>query len=154
MHQLLTGYLEDLLEGRSVPPAVDEHLKMCSPCASALELIRAQQRGFHLLRAEAEPAPGFYQRVMERIERQARPSIWSLFGESLFARRLAYASIAAGLLLTAVVFSDRQQNSGSELAANSAEVVMAADTTAPVPVGMNPEQDREAVFVQLATFGE
>jgi hypothetical protein len=53
-------------------------------------------------RTEVEPDPGFYARVMNRIETQAKPSVWSLFAESMFAKRLAYAS--ATFLVVGVVF--------------------------------------------------
>ena len=59
-------------------------------------------------RAEAEPDAAFYARVMNRIETQARPSVWSLFGESMFAKRLAYAS-ATFLVLIGVVFMSAEQ---------------------------------------------
>src|SRR5439155_13666164 len=47
---------------------------------------------------EVEPRPGFYARVMERIEAQGA-SIWDLFFESAFGKRIAVASLALALLL-------------------------------------------------------
>jgi hypothetical protein len=49
--------------------------------------------------AEPEPQPGFYARVMERIEAEGPISIWNLFVESAFGRRIAVASMALALLL-------------------------------------------------------
>ena len=66
--------------------------------------MRAQSAMFRrAFRSEVEPGAGFYARVMNRIETQAKPSVWSLFGESMFAKRLAYAS-ATFLVLVGVVF--------------------------------------------------
>ena len=48
---------------------------------------------------DCEPKPGFYARVMERIEAQGTASIWSLFFDSQFGRRLAVASMTLALCL-------------------------------------------------------
>src|SRR3954468_21573871 len=50
------------------------------------------------------PAPGFYARVMDRIESQRSNSIWSVFLEPIFGRRLALVSGLLMLLLGAALF--------------------------------------------------
>ena len=55
-----------------------------------------------------EPRPGFYARVLERIEAQTPTSVFTLFFDSLFARRIAMASLALALLLGVYVISSEQ----------------------------------------------
>src|SRR3979411_2942251 len=101
MHEPVKGRIEDCLHGSTPPPEVDEHLRQCSSCRSELTAMKRQAEIFRSLKSprEVEPSAGFYARVLQRIESQSLPSIWSLFGESLFAKRLAYASITFLVLL-------------------------------------------------------
>ena len=55
-----------------------------------------------------EPRPGFYARVMERIEAQTPTSVFTLFFDSLFGRRIAMASLALALLLGVYVISSNR----------------------------------------------
>src|SRR5262245_25715943 len=99
MHDPVVGRLEEYLDGNGPYPEVEQHLKDCAECRTELEAMRLQSALFRkAFQVEVEPNAGFYARVMNRIETQARPSVWSLFAESLFARRLVYAS-ASFLLL-------------------------------------------------------
>jgi hypothetical protein len=52
---------------------------------------------------DIEPHPGFYARVLDRIDAQRPSSIWTLFSESLFGRRLATASLALALITAASI---------------------------------------------------
>ncbi len=52
-----------------------------------------------------EPAPGFYARVLDRIERHVKPSIWSLLLEPALGRRVAMASAALALVVGAYIVS-------------------------------------------------
>lgn len=106
-------------------------------------------------RAEVEPDGAFYARVMNRIESQAKPSVWSLFGESMFAKRLAYAS-ATFLLLMGVVFISATE-ADQPLAASDPQMILAGEQQyAPVSmdVSMDMERDREVVLTTLATYQE
>jgi hypothetical protein len=101
---------------------------------------------------ETDPAAGFYARVMDRVETQARPSAWSLFGESLFAKRLAYASAMFLVLLGTVLVSSI--DSEEPLAVAAPERIFAGEVD-PEPVTMeNPQRDRDrdVVLVNLATY--
>ena len=62
---------------------------------------------------------------MNRIESQARPSVWSLFAESMFAKRLAYAS-ATFLVLVGVVFVSASEPD-EPLAASDPHMILAGD---------------------------
>jgi hypothetical protein len=104
MHRLTQDHLEEVLAGK-LPAGhqVTAHLKDCSECREAVD---AMQLHGELLRmwsvpaeaAELEPAPGFYARVLERIEATRPVSIWTLFGESFVGRYMLTASLAMAVL--------------------------------------------------------
>jgi hypothetical protein len=121
MHRVTQDYLEELLDG--VLPEnhqVYAHLKQCIECTDEVEAMRLQN---DMLRAwsfnaadvpegiDIEPRPGFYARVLDRIEAQRPTSIWTLFSESLFGRRLATASLAFALVMAASVFTQETYSS-------------------------------------------
>jgi hypothetical protein len=112
--------------------------------------MRAQCLLFRTLKApaEVEPTAGFYARVMNRIETRNPPSIWSLFAESLFAKRLVYASAMFLLLLGSVLVT-----SSPEDAATGPELILAGQEL-PEPVTMDPRRDRDVVLVNLATWND
>jgi anti-sigma factor RsiW len=153
MHEPVIQRLEEYLDGGGPYPEVESHLSNCDDCRNELEAMRAQstllRRAF---KVEAEPDPAFYARVMGRIETQARPSVWSLFAESMFAKRLAYAS-ATFLVLVGVVFVSAEQDQAT--AFGDPGVVLAGDERY-TPVNMDTdtdtERDREVVLVNLTTY--
>jgi hypothetical protein len=55
-----------------------------------------------------EPRAGFYARVLERIEAQGPGSVFTLFFDSLFGRRIAMAALALALLVGVYVISSEQ----------------------------------------------
>jgi len=151
MHQPVTERLEEYLHGSGRLPDVEDHLNQCAECREELDQMRAQAVALRrALRTDGEPAAGFYARVMNRIESQARPSVWSLFGESMFARRLAYAS-ATFLVLVGVVFVSSTQPD-QPLASSDPEMILAGpERYTPVTMDDGP-RDREVVLVNLATY--
>jgi anti-sigma factor RsiW len=152
MHEPLKGRLEDYLHGGKHLPDVEQHLTHCSSCNSEVSEMKKQSELFRALKAagEMEPDAAFYARVMNRIETQAKPSIWNLFGESIFAKRLGYASLTFVVLLGTYFVSSANDD---QIATSSPEVMM-SDEAQPAPVGMDPQKDREAILVNLATFQE
>ena len=153
MHEPVIQRLEEYLDGGGPFPEVEQHLSKCDDCREELEAMRAQSVLFRVaFKVEAEPDPAFYARLMNRIETQARPSVWSLFGESMFAKRLAYAS-ATFLVLVGVVFMSAEQEQG--FAYGDPDVVLAGDERY-VPVNMDTEvdseRDRQVVLVNLTTY--
>jgi hypothetical protein len=152
MHQPVTGHLEEYLRGGGPFPDVEEHLHNCVDCREELDTMRAQAAMLRrVLRTDVEPDGGFYARVMNRIESQARPSVWSLFGESMFAKRLAYAS-ATFLVLAGVVFMSDTQPQQPLAASSDPQMILAGDERyAPVTMDDAP-RDREVVLVNLATY--
>jgi len=150
MHDPVKDHLEDYLHGREIPE-VDEHIRACESCRVQLQGMQAQALSLRALRApgQTEPDPGFYSRVMNRIENQTRPSVWSLFGDSLFARRLVYASAGFILLLGAALVSPGPEKQET-IASSTPEVILAGDQ-APPAITVDPGE-RGTVLVSLATY--
>lgn len=103
MHRLTQDHLEEVLAGK-LPAGhqVTAHLKGCPECSDEVDAMRLHNQ---LLRtwslsteAEVEPAPGFYARVLERIEAQRPVSIWAMFAESFIGRQMLTASLALAIV--------------------------------------------------------
>ena len=108
--------------------------------------------------AEMEPRPGFYARVLERIEAQTPSSVFTLFFDSLFGRRIAMASLALALLLGVYVISSEQMADPQVASVDALPQVtlvsdgVFADNAQPRLVTSAPDQD--AVLVNLVTYRE
>jgi predicted anti-sigma-YlaC factor YlaD len=159
MHEPIKSDLEEYLNGRKkeIPSAFDAHLRSCEACASELRQLEMQAAMLRSLRhaEEMEPPAGFYARVMDRIEEQARASIWTVFLQPRFGRRLAIASAALVLLLGTYLVTTEQ--SGPPAAPASVAVVTTNASPEDVLISQDtPEQQqqRDAVLVDLASFRE
>jgi hypothetical protein len=102
MHAVVIESLEEYLSGRLEPAAcrrVELHLRDCPRCRAGVDAMANASRLFASLCSEAcDPAPGFYARVVYRIE--AAPSIAGFFAFDLvFMRRMAFSCM---LLLVAM----------------------------------------------------
>lgn len=100
MHAVVMQSLEEFLSGTLDPAAqreIEAHLNSCSPCRSEIRSMQEVSQCFGALRTEeaADPAPGFYARVVEQIGAyKAVPTLANLFGLDLvFGRRLAFACL-------------------------------------------------------------
>jgi len=165
MHRIIRDHLEEVLTGHGSAPEhpAGKHLAECEECRDAVTAMRAQAAILQQWRvtntemAEIEPRPGFYARVLERIETQGPGSVWALFFDTLFARRIAMASLALALLLGAYVVSSEQMAEpqaasvqGSPQAVFSGDVL--SESAQPRLVTGAPDQD--AVLVNLVTYRE
>lgn len=160
MHQPIRDSLEEYLKGstQKVPQAFHAHLVACEECASELRLLETQANMLRSLRSDAGvgPSPGFYARVMERVEEQDRGSIWSVFLQPSFGRRLAIASATLVVLLGTYLVTTE---TGDQSVALAPTVVTdpvsgpAADTGA-VQDSLQQQRRRDAVLVDLASFHE
>ena len=162
MHDSIRDRLEDLLERKSLDSThasvadreALQHLHSCAECSEEVNLMREHASWLQSVRAAegAEPAPGFYARVMERIETRAENSIWSVFIDSPFGKRLAYASLTLALLLGTYVVSVETEDghfSGSQ------PIIAAEQQAQPVQmVAGDSEQQRDAVLVNFASYQE
>ncbi len=157
MHQPMEPGLESYLAGKPDESFL-RHMEECVECREAVSVAQFHSEIIQTLRVPAEaesfqPAPGFYARVVDRIEAQRDNSIWSVFLEPLFGRRLMYASAVLTLLLGIFLFtSPREDQSMAEqiLAEQSHPSVTAAS----FDQDDHMQQDRETVLVQLTTYQE
>ncbi len=151
MHEPVVEGLEEYLAGeaRGVRlAAIEQHLAGCADCRGAVEALRAQQQLLRELRTPVVtgPAPGFYARVMERIEAQRTRSIWSIFLEPAFSRRLSYASLALLVALSAAVWSG-----GGEAVVDEGNPMVVIATELPEAPGLDPGHDRSVVLTHLVS---
>jgi anti-sigma factor RsiW len=158
MHRLVRDHIEDIVAGVE-SASVAEHLKACEQCRSDVTAMRADSAALRELRApdDAEPRPGFYARVMERIEAQGPASIWNLFIESAFGRRIAVASLALALLLGVYVISSERAADQPIVAGQQAQpaVVLGEDAPGRVITQMSGNQSsNDDVLVNLVTYQE
>ena len=153
MHQLIRERLEEYLSGMKDTGRVreiEDHLATCEQCRQAVDDMRRQSELLKVLRspAEMEPAPGFYARVIDRIESQKTTSVWDALLEPALARRIAYASLTLLVLLgTLAVSVDREE----DMVASSPEMILAEEPIMP-PFGVDQQRDRDVVLVNLTTY--
>jgi hypothetical protein len=155
MHQLIKDHLEDYLRNpvsRTVPEGFHVHLASCSACMQETELLAAQGRLFRSALAvkDVEPAPGFYARVMSRVEEREDDSIWAALLEPAFGRRIAIACGTLALLLGTYMASTER----AEHPMTPSGVVMSEDRKATVDDGSAAPRERDAVLVNLVTYHE
>lgn len=151
MHGSIRDRLEDLLAARGAATRngmVVDHLSNCAACSSELESMKAQSELLQSLRSpeELEPAPGFYARVLQRIEERAKDSIWAGFIYSPFAKRLVYTSLTIALVLGSYVIAQETRD-GHLWAAP----VVAQDFHYDPVVAGNQAQQRDAVLENFAS---
>ena len=152
MHQPVREELENYLAG-GAPPSnrFDQHLRECAECAAEVGVLREQAGLVRALRVDEaiEPAPGFYARVLNRIEQHVQPSIWSLLRDPSLGRRIAVASAALAFVVSAYIVSTEPfrmtPSPGSTVAIQR---LSRQDTPATVA------QDRDVVLASLASFRE
>lgn len=153
MHGSIRDRLEDLLAARGAAieghEGLAKHLSSCSQCLSELESMKAQSEFMRSLRAleEVEPSPGFYARVMQRIEERAKDSIWAVFIYSPSAKRLAYASLTIAIMLGTYVIAQESRDGHLWSAP-----VMAQQFHRNLPVEGSQAQQRDAVLANFASY--
>ncbi|HWR53877.1 MAG TPA: zf-HC2 domain-containing protein [Bryobacteraceae bacterium] len=152
MHGLIRDRLEEYLDGapgRKFPLEIERHLQRCEECREEVSWMQEQSK---LLRAlspaqEMDPSPGFYARVLNRIEKQQTTSVWSAFLDPVFGRSLSAAALA--MVLLAFGFLAYSQP-GNQPDVSAVEAMVSTD--AQPPLGIDRDRDRETVFVTLATY--
>jgi hypothetical protein len=150
MHRVIQDHLEEVLaepnaEGptsnRWTESPAARHLAQCGECREEVSLMRQHAGMMSALRAADEsPRPGFYARVMERIEAQRPIDIWQLFFDSAFGRRLATASMGLAVLFGLYLVSS--------------ERLAPMDGPARVSLSNAGMPDKDAVLVDLVTYRE
>jgi len=152
MHQTIQDGLEDYLAGAAdklEQVRIETHLRECAECRQEVELMREMSDLFSSLRSPDPPvpAPGFYARVNQLIEKQQPHSFWEAFLEPVFGRRLALASLLVLATLGTVLMSSETQ----EYAVGpSPEMILAAETDTPA-MEARPVLDRDQMLFTLAS---
>jgi hypothetical protein len=163
MHRLVEENLEEVLKGTE--GSASQHLAECAGCreeVAAMRVHAAMLRSWRAPLDEVEPRAGFYARVMERIEAASPASIWDLFFDSVFGRRIAIASMALALLLSVYLVTTDQP--APELAlfddatiemlpvpSISGQFVVMHDDAGMMSLG---EPSEDSVLVNLVTYRE
>ena len=155
MHQPIRESLEEYLKApgdREISQDFAAHVASCKTCAEELRLIEEQARLLRVLRPseEAEPRPGFYARVIDRIESQADSSIWSIFLRPSFGRRIAIASAALALLMGTYLVSTEPGEHGL----SKSPIVVTSGQNGSLTAEDSLDQQRDAVLVNLASYHE
>jgi hypothetical protein len=173
MHREIRDHIEDVLAG-SQPVSRDtlkharEHLTQCDECRTELQGMQEQTALIRELRAPADFAtdlrPGFYARVMERIEAEGPISIWNLFIESAFGRRIAVASLALALLIGVYLVTSERSADDSLIAleaqqANTEQTFVAGEDAPAreitrVDESPTDQSSEDAVLANLVTYRE
>ena len=155
MHQVIRDHLETFLseseEGR-LPSDFRTHLEACESCRQKVQQMKEQAGLLTVLREtrEVEPRPGFYARVLDRIDSQRGDSIWSVFVESPFGRRIAFASLILVVLVGTYLVSSEPM--AGVAAPQSAAVTSLEDEQGAVVSASTPQETRDAVLVNLASY--
>jgi predicted anti-sigma-YlaC factor YlaD len=124
LEEYLSGVLEPAVRRR-----IEAHLNECASCRAGMDGMAGVSSLFGALRNQAcEAAPGFYARVVERIEAtSAAPSLAGLFAFDLvFARRLAFSCMLTLAVLGSVLVSRELAYRGSF----TPDAVLAQDSAA------------------------
>lgn len=153
MHRLIQDHIEQILAG-SAPAMVEDHLKACEDCRATVASMREQGGMLRdTLKAprEFEPRPGFYARVMERIEAEGPVSIWNLFFESPFGRRIAVASLALAVLLGTYLVSSEENRPFNS--ASQHEQFLPGEDQPGLVLAQDGQPSQDAVLVNLVTYG-
>lgn len=168
MHREIRDHIEDVLRGRDTLKHAREHLSECHECRTELDAMQEQTKLIRELRApedfSADLRPGFYARVMERIEAEGPISIWNLFIESAFGRRIAVASLALAVLVGVYVVTSERSAEDATVAVQSGQAstgqTFVAGEDAPareitrVDQSQTDESSEDAVLANLVTYRE
>lgn len=157
MRDQVMNRLEDYLDGRLPAGAgADFEAALAADAASRaeVELMAGQSRLIRealALDAEMSPAPGFYARVMNRIEaEQPAPGLLAIFLEP-FGRRLVYAAAALLVVLGTVMYT-ADPVAMPEVAVNDSSAGILVDDEPGVHLVGDTNEDRGRVLVTLTAF--
>ncbi|MGE5567852.1 MAG: anti-sigma factor family protein [Rhodospirillales bacterium] len=156
MHGLIRDHLEEYLGGgpdkKRVSTEFDQHIRECETCREEVSWMQDQSQILRSLAGPKDigPAPGFYARVLNRIEAQQNASIWSAFLDPIFGPRLVATSLTLAILLAGFVAF---REVAYPPTANDDEVIMAIQEHSPA-LGQDRQRDRDTILVTLATYSD
>jgi hypothetical protein len=153
MKKLIVDQLEKYLSGELSGDALKQFEAELERESGGREQVGGFQTQGDLLRTlrpdeQMDPAPGFYARVMDRIESQTAGSFWAIFFEPWFAKKLAYASLALLVALSSAAINSAANPGMHE----AVPYEFVADTILPPAPGEDREYDRSVVFANLSAF--
>ena len=154
MHQPIQDNLEDYLSGRLSGErlsAFEAQLRASAEDRAMVETCARQAKALRTLKTDVEPSAGFYARVMERIEAQRGVSLWSLFLEPVFGKRLAFGALALFVLLSGVAFTSASDNAA--VASTLPEQVLVYHEVESNSVA-DVQHDRGVVLATLASWDD
>ena len=161
MHEPVLSHLENMIARTDdIPAEAARHLETCASCRQEWLTMQAHCRLIRTLKpdADAEPFPGFYARVLDRIEQMRPAPFWAAFLEPVFGRRLAVASAVLAVLMGIALVTGEPAGKAAPMPIDPTSLTAVAggreDVPAPVlgDPGESQEQVRNAVFVSLATY--
>jgi anti-sigma factor RsiW len=103
--------------------------------------------------AAAVPAPGFYARVNQLIEKDKKTPFWEVFLQPFMLRRVAFAALMWMFMLgSAAVFTDNTTRTNTELA----DLILSEQPPANyhVRMGADIDQNRASMLAVMMTPGE
>lgn len=156
MDRLIRDRLEDYLRGSLDEASVREFEARLAGDPATREAVERMHRQSALLRSlrapsPVEPSPGFYARLMDRIERQRKPDLWTLLLDPAFGKRLVYATLTLLIMMGTYLVTTEPV---SEVAMSSPERILAEASPAPetpFDEAEDYERDREAVLVHFVS---
>jgi anti-sigma factor RsiW len=151
------GVASDGFASDNVSRSVSEHLEQCAECRQEVAAMQRHSGLMQELRAPAgqvpEPRPGFYARVMERIEAEGPASIWNLFMESAFGRRIAVASVALALVLGVFLVSSERTEEPMVAEQGASQSVQSSQDMAAQNVSAQQGAINDALPASATEFG-
>jgi predicted anti-sigma-YlaC factor YlaD len=147
MHRIIHDHLEEVLAESTGDTPAFRHLAECGECREEVSAMRSHAAMLRTLRASADeaPRPGFYARVMERIEAQRPIDIWQLFFDSSFGRRVAIASMALAVLFSVYLVSSERLSEPITISVEERPAAAVSRTGLP---------DQDTVLVEPVTYRE
>jgi anti-sigma-K factor RskA len=148
MHRIIQDHLDEVLAKPNENGPAASHLAECTECSQEISVMRRHASMLHSLRANDDslaPRPGFYARVMERIEAQRPIDIWQLFFDSAFSRRLALASVALAIFFGVYLVSSER---------SAQPVTISLEDQPGIAISQPGLPDKDTVLVDLVTYRE
>ncbi len=153
MHEPIRANLEAYLDNPSgASGEFQSHLDNCPECKNQIVELSRQSRMLQSLRMpEVEAAAGFYARVRERVDAEAKPSVFAMLLDTAFGRPIAVASAAMVLLLASYIVTTEP---GTVTPPPGAMLLQTDDQAQPSSnlTLQRPDDDRNTVLVNLVSF--
>ncbi|HZS49555.1 MAG TPA: zf-HC2 domain-containing protein [Bryobacterales bacterium] len=160
MHVLLRDNLEGYLSGNldsATLGEVESHLAECSGCRQEWIVLRQSAEAIRSLRPplamDWDLAPGFYARVMERIDEEREIPFWAMLLDPAFGRKLVFACLMLLALLGTYVAAFEKPDYALQ---HLPEAVLAGqESSAPAPrIGPSLDRNRGVMLATLVADGD